>query len=64
MSNTHVLWYKDTAPVHDVAYLPLDSGEVKGLALKVISKVQFWGEENQQKDFFILKRPLNDVLKQ
>lgn len=34
-------------------FLSTSSGEVKGFAFKVISKVQFTGEENQQKDLFI-----------
>lgn len=34
-------------------FLSASSGEVKGFAFKVISKVQFTGEENQQKDLFI-----------
>lgn len=34
-------------------FLSTSSGEVKGFALKVISKVQFTGKENQQKDLFI-----------
>lgn len=34
-------------------FLSTSSGEVKGFAFKVISKVQFTGKENQQKDLFI-----------
>lgn len=34
-------------------FLSTSSGEVKGFAFKVISKVQFKGKENQQKDLFI-----------
>lgn len=41
-------------------FLSTSSGEVKGFAFKVISKVQFTGKENQQKDLFIyfLKNPV------
>lgn len=31
-------------------FLSTPSGEVKGFAFEVISKVQFTGKENQQKD--------------
>lgn len=34
-------------------FLSTPSGEVKGFAFEVISKVQFTGKENQQKDWFI-----------
>lgn len=34
-------------------FLSTSSGEVKGFAFKVISKVQYTGKENEQKDLFI-----------
>lgn len=37
-------------------FLSTSSGEVKGFVFKVISKVQFTGKENQQKDLFIYCR--------